>query len=175
MLTIQQVMERFQLAPLTGEGGLFRQTYQSADNIDAGAAFPRFQKGELKPASTAIQYMITPQCYSRLHRLPTDEVYHFYLGSPVQMLLIPEEGEPKTVILGQDVLNGMEVQFTVPAGCWQGTCLVDGGEWALVGTTMAPGYTDTDYQDADPGALKQKYPAYAQEINVLTAEAVFPV
>ena len=106
--------------------------------------------------------------------LPTDEIYHFYLGDPVQLLLIPPEGEPRTVILGQDVMAGMEVQFVVPAGWYQGSRLIEGGAWALLGTTMAPAYDDSDYRDADPDALIARFPDYADEIRRLTAPAVFP-
>lgn len=174
MATIQQIIDRFQLSPLTGEGGLFRRTYCSTDLIPAEVFGRRFPEKSSKNAGSAIQYMVTPDCYSRLHVLPTDEVYHFYLGDPVQMLLIPPEGTPRTVILGQDVMRGMEVQFVVPAGWYQGSRLVEGGSWALLGTTMAPAYDDSDYRDADPEALIARFPEHAQEIGRLTVPAVFP-
>lgn len=174
MITAEDIIKRFQLSPLTGEGGLFRRTYCSPDVLPAEVYGSRFPAGTKKAAGSAIQYMITPQCYSRLHVLPTDEVYHFYLGDPVQLFLVPPGGEPRTVILGQDVMNGMEVQFVVPAGWYQGSRLVDGGSWALLGTTMAPEYTDDDYRDADPGELTARFPQYAEEIRRLTQTAVFP-
>lgn len=172
MATIQEIVERFQLSPLTGEGGLFRRTYCSTDVLEREAFQGKYP--EAKNAGSAIVYMVTPHCYSRLHRLPTDEVYHFYLGDPVQLLLIPPEGEPRTVTLGQDVLSGMEVQFVVPALWWQGSCLKEGGQWALLGTTMAPAYGDRDYEDADPEALCSRHPDWAERIRFLTAPAVFP-
>ena len=94
MATIQQIIDRFQLSPLTGEGGLFRRTYCSTDLIPAEVFGRRFPEKSSKNAGSAIQYMVTPDCYSRLHVLPTDEVYHFYLGDPVQMLLIPRRARP---------------------------------------------------------------------------------
>ena len=103
-----------------------------------------------------------------------DEVYHFYLGDPVALFLIPPQGPPRTVLLGQDVLSGMEVQFVVPAGWWQGSRLLDGGQWAFLGTTMAPAYTDADYTDADADALCRAYPDFAREIRLLTAPPQFP-
>ena len=171
MATVKEIMERFRLAPLTGEGGLFRRTYLSGDVLGREAFDGRYP--EEKHAGSAILYMVTPSCCSRLHRLPTDEVYHFYLGDPVQLLLIPPEGEPFTVTLGQDVLAGMEVQFTVKAGWWQGSCLRPGGRWALLGTTMAPAYSDSDYEDADPEALCCAHPQWSQQIRFLTEPARF--
>ena len=172
-LTQQQVIERFGLCPLTKEGGLFRETYRSQAALPAEAFGKPYLVGTEKAAATAIQYMITPQCFSRLHRLPTDEIYHFYLGDPVQMLLISPEGEVRQIRLGQDVLSGMEVQFVVPGGWWQGTRLLPGGEWALVGTTMAPGFDFSDYEDADAEAMKARHPQWAEEIKILTDPADF--
>lgn len=174
MPTIQEIIDRFQLSPLTGEGGLFRRTYCSSDLLPPEIFGTRFPQGICKNACSAIQYMITPNCYSRLHVLPTDEVYHFYLGDPVQLFLIPPKGQPRTVILGQDVMAGMEVQFVVPAGWYQGSRLVDGGSWALLGTTMAPAYDDSDYRDANPDELIARFPGYTEEIRRLTVPAVFP-
>lgn len=170
-MEIRDIIEKLRLSPLTGEGGMFRRTYLSGQVIAKEAfstAYP-----EDKPAGSAIMYMVTPNCYSRLHRLPTDEVYHFYLGCPVQLLLIPPEAEPFTVILGQDIMAGMQVQYTVPAGFWQGSRLLDGGDWALLGTTMAPAYSDSDYEDAPAEELMAKYPACADEIHRLTVPAQF--
>ncbi len=170
-MEIKDIIEKLRLSPLTGEGGMFRRTYLSGQVIAKEAfstAYP-----EDKPAGSAIMYMVTPNCYSRLHRLPTDEVYHFYLGCPVQLLLIPPEAEPFTVILGQDIMAGMQVQYTVPAGFWQGSRLLDGGDWALLGTTMAPAYSDSDYEDAPAAELMAEYPAFADEIHRLTVPAQF--
>ena len=123
-MTPEDLIQRFHLAPLTGEGGLYRRTYCSARELPAEAFGPQYPAGTRKAAGSAIEYLITPQSYSRLHRLPTDEVYHFYLGDPVALFLIPPQGPPRTVLLGQDVLSGMEVQFVVPAGWWQGSRLL---------------------------------------------------
>ena len=170
-MDIQDIIAKLGLSPLSGEGGMFRRTYLSGQVIKKEALSTPYP--EDKPAGSAIMYMVTPNCYSRLHRLPTDEVYHFYLGSPVQLLLIPPEAEPFTVTLGQDIMAGMQVQYTVPAGYWQGSRLADGGDWALLGTTMAPAYSDTDYEDAPAEELMTAHPAFSEEIHRLTVPAQF--
>lgn len=170
-MEIQDIIAKLGLSPLSGEGGMFRRTYLSSQVIKKEALSTPYP--EDKPAGSAIMYMVTPNCYSRLHRLPTDEVYHFYLGSPVQLLLIPPEAEPFTVTLGQDIMAGMQVQYTVPAGYWQGSRLADGGDWALLGTTMAPAYSDTDYEDAPAEELMKAHPAFSEEIHRLTLPAQF--
>lgn len=169
-LTAQELIELLDLEPLEGEGGLYRRTYLSADVLTAAHLPPRY--GSDKPAGSAIYFLLTddPDSFSALHRLPTDEIYHFYLGDPVELTLLFSGGEGRTMILGQDILNGQHVQFTVPAGVWQGSRLKAGGEFSLLGTTMAPGYTDDDYQPGSRLELQAVFPEQAALIEQLTRE-----
>ena len=125
---------------------------------------------KLKPLSTAILYLLLadPDSFSALHRLPTDEIYHFYLGDPVELLLLRPDGASEVVILGHDILNGQHVQFAVPAGTWQGSRLTRGGQFALMGTTMSPGYIDEDYTPGEREALVKQYPDRMELITLLT-------
>ena len=84
--------------------------------------------------------MLTPDTFSAMHRLKGDEVFHFYLGDPVEMLLLKPDGRAEAVLLGQDLSAGMRVQHAVAGGTWQGSRLAPGGKYALMGTTMAPGF-----------------------------------
>jgi uncharacterized protein len=119
-------------------------------------------------AGTAIYYLLTPDTFSALHRLPGDEVFHFYLGDPVEMLQLDPAGQGRLLTLGNDVLGGQSVQMVVPAGVWQGSQLKAGGAFALLGTTMAPGFDFTDYEAGDRAALTAHYPAFAEWIARLT-------
>ena len=93
-----------------------------------------------RSVGTAIYYLLKPGDVSELHVLPGDEVFHFYLGSPVQMLQLWPDGTAKTVILGTDLNAGQVPQCVVPAGVWQGTRLIGRDGFALLGATMAPGF-----------------------------------
>ena len=168
MLTADQVIELLQLIPLPVEGGHFRQTYRSEETVPAGALPARY--GRAKTLGTAIYYLLTPDpdSFSALHRLPTEEVYHFYLGDPVEMLLLRPDGGSERVVLGQDLLAGQRVQHVVPRGVWQGSRLADGGRFALMGTTMAPGYDEHDYTGGERDDLVRRYPAEADRIRRLT-------
>jgi predicted cupin superfamily sugar epimerase len=106
--------------------------------------------------------------FSALHSLTTDEVFHFYYGDPVEMLLLDPQGSAERVILGQDLLAGQRVQFVVPRGVWQGSRILPGGEVALMGTTMAPGYEPSDFVLGDRQNLSQAFPEYADLIAKLT-------
>ena len=156
-MTAQDVIKALQLEPLTMEGGYFRRNYCSSQCTEDG-----------KPVGTAIYYLLTPDSFSRLHKLPTDEIYHFYLGDPVELTLLFPDGSGETVILGNDLSKGMSLQFCAPANCWQGSCLASGGQWALVGTTMAPGFADEDFVPGDREALLAQYGAFGERIIKLT-------
>lgn len=160
MLTAEQLIAALDLKPLLREGGYYRETYRSS---------LRFAERGGKPAGTAIYYLLTPDTCSLLHRLPTDEVYHFYLGDPVEMLLL-DGAAGRVITLGSDVLNGQLPQVVVPAGTWQGSCLRDGGRFALMGTTMAPGFDFTDWQGGERAELIASYPTFAERITRLTPE-----
>jgi hypothetical protein len=168
MLTAKKLIEHLRLEPLLVEGGLFRQTYSAEERIPR-SALPGRYRGD-KAFSTAIYYLLTSDAdsFSALHQLPTDEVYHFYLGDPVEMLLLHPDGTSRRVVLGQEILHGQQVQFVVPRGVWQGSRLIPGGRFALLGTTMAPGFDETDYVGGDRQQLVARYPDQGELIRALT-------
>ena len=167
--TASRIIAQLNLVPLPLEGGLFHQTYVSAEQIPLAGLPARYKTP--KPFCTAIYYMLTadPWTYSSLHRLPSDEIYHFYLGDPVEMLLLEPGGAVHRVTLGQNILQGQQVQWVAPAGWWQASALLPGGRFALLGTTMAPGYTPDDFEPGDAAALTQEYPGEAASIRRLSA------
>src|SRR5947207_15991424 len=131
MVTAKELIERLQLQPHPREGGYFRETYRSADRL-AGAHLPPRYGGD-RCAGTAIYYLLTPGTFSALHRLASDEVFHFYLGGPVRMLQLLPDGSGRTLQLGSDLLAGQQVQVVVPRGVWQGSVLEDGADFGLLG------------------------------------------
>ncbi|MCH8876445.1 MAG: cupin domain-containing protein [Chloroflexi bacterium] len=167
-MTAEEIIGVLKLRPLPVEGGLYRQTYVASEEIGAEALAIRY--GRTKSLCTAIYYLLTdqPQSFSALHRLPTDEVYHFYLGDPVEMLLLHPEGRSEVIVLGQDLLAGQFVQHVVPAGVWMGSRVFEGGQFALLGTTMAPGYDDLDYEGGNAEELERQYPERASLIRQLS-------
>jgi predicted cupin superfamily sugar epimerase len=117
---------------------------------------------------TAIYYLLTPYTFSAMHRVPGDEIFHFYQGDAVEMLQLPPDGEGKVVVLGNDLLAGMRPQVVVPGGVWQGSRLVAGGRFALLGTTMSPGFDYSDYEAGRRADLAGRFPQFAQFIEQLT-------
>lgn len=164
MSTADEILRLLHLQPLPREGGWHCETYRSSLQVPANVLAPRYSAA--RSGGTAIYYLLTPDTFSALHRLPTDEVFHFYLGDPVEMLQLgptPEEGG-RILTLGSDILAGQQVQTVVPEGVWQGSMLRVGGAFALMGTTMAPGFDFADYEAADRDALSAAFPDFAERI-----------
>jgi uncharacterized protein len=148
MVTPAEIARVLGLEPLPDEGGLFRRTYADAH-------------------SSAIYYLLVAPDFSALHRLTATETYHFYAGSPLQMLLLGDDvDEP---VLGPDITAGQQPQIVVPAGVWQGSSPV--GEWTLLGTTTAPPFVWDGFTLGDRAALTARHPTAAARIDELTRPA----
>jgi predicted cupin superfamily sugar epimerase len=165
MPSADELVQLLNLQPHPKEGGFFRETYRASENLAAEALDPCY--GAVRSMSTAIYYLLTPTTFSALHRLQSDEVFHFYLGSPVRMLHLGPNGG-RTMVLGQDVAGGQHLQVVVPRGIWQGSVLEPGGEFALLGCTVAPGFDYADYESGRRDELLAQYPQLADLIRRLT-------
>jgi uncharacterized protein len=164
----EHIVERLKLVPLTIEGGYFRETYRAPLTLKAGALPAEY--GSERNMSTAIYYLLTPETFSAIHRVRSDEIFHFYAGDPVEMLQLPPDGRARRVIIGNDLAAGHEPQVVMPAGVWQGCRLVPGGSWALMGCTVAPGF---DYADFEL-ARREEMMVLSTEYSVLISELTKP-
>jgi len=167
-MTAEDVIRALALVPHSGEGGFFRETYRSGLQVPR-AALPEGYEGD-RHASTAIYYLLTPDTFSAMHRVRGDEVFHFYAGDPVEMLQLWPDGHAALVVIGADIARGMSPQVVVPGGVWQGARLVDGGHFALLGTTMSPGFALADFELADRAELVRSFPEWASMVSALTME-----
>jgi len=165
-MTDEDVKELLQLTPLEMEGGFFRETYRSRWQISA--EYLPEGVGGARSLGTAIYYMITPESYSTLHRLPGTEIFHFYMGDPVEMLQLHPDGKTQIVALGHDIAAGQQPQVVVRGGVWQGCRLAGNGQWALMGTTLSPGFDYADYETGVRDELIGQYPDMADSIRRYT-------
>jgi len=165
-LTAEDIIELLHLQPLPVEGGFYCQTYRAYETLDR-AVLPERYTGE-RELSSAIYYLLHGSHFSALHRLLTDEVYHFYLGHPVELLLLYPDGTGEVRWLGHDLAAGERPQITVPRGVWQGSRLAKLGHFALLGTTMAPGYDQADFELGNRERLLASFPEWSDEIYALT-------
>ncbi|MFC9926634.1 cupin domain-containing protein [Streptomyces sp. NPDC127190] len=153
--TPEELIAHYNLEPIPREGGLFRRTWAGPERPDG------------RPEGTAIVALLTADDFSALHRLPFAEIWHFYLGDPLHLLLLAPDGSTRTAVLGPALRAGQHLQFTVPAGTWMGARVAQGGAWSLFGCTMAPGFTYPDYEHGDADVLAARYPAEAARIREL--------
>jgi predicted cupin superfamily sugar epimerase len=159
-MTADEIKSLLKLEPHPCEGGFFRQTYVAAERVELSRG-PR-------SIGTAIYYLLEPGTFSEMHCLVSDEVFHFYLGDPVEMLQLYPDGRSTLFTLGQELTAGQCVQLVVPAGVWQGARLVGDGKFALLGCTVTPGFDYADYRGGSYAELADKWPTEAARIRRLT-------
>ncbi len=168
MISAEEIIDLLGMQPHPEEGGHFVQTYKSAEMIPKAGLPERYRSR--RAFGTAIFYLLTPDTCSALHRLASDEIFHFYLGDPVTMLQLHPDGYSQVVTLGQDIAQGQQLQVVVPSETWQGSFLNEGGEFALLGCTVAPGFEYADYEHGSRGALLKEYPDQQELIIRLTPQ-----
>ncbi len=101
-----------------------------------------------------------------MHRLHSDEIFHFYRGAPAEMLLLKNHGHGEIIHIGAAYERGEVPQVVVPRGCWQGMRTTE--DFTLLGTTVAPGFEYSDYETGNRAELISQYPAFADFIRKLT-------
>jgi len=159
-MTAEEIRKLLRLEPHPIEGGWFRRTYTSPGQAE-------LLRGT-RAQGTAIYYLLEEGAFSEMHMLASDEIFHFYLGDPVEMLQLHPDGRSALFTLGPELAAGQQVQLVVPAGVWQGTRLVGDGKVALLGCTVTPGFDFADYQNASYAELVDKWPDQAERIRALT-------
>jgi len=159
-VTAEKIKQLLNLDPHPVEGGHFRRTYTSAANVE----LPR----GTRPQGSAIYYLLEAGTFSEMHLLESDEMFHFYLGDPVEMLQLYPDGGSGVFTLGHGLEAGQQVQVLVPAGVWQGTRLIGDGQMALLGCTVVPGFNYADYHNAGFAELAAKWPKQTERIRTLT-------
>lgn len=153
------------------EGGWFRETYRCAESVPAQALPERF--GGSRSLSTAIYFLLEEPDISALHRIKSDEMWHFYTGSALLIHSIFPDGRHRVQRLGPDCAADELYQLVVPAGCWFGAELAGkklGSGFTLVGCTVAPGFDFADFEMADRRQLCAAYPQHAELIARLSAQ-----
>jgi len=142
------------------EGGYFAETYRAA-GLTATPAGDR-------PFSTAIYFLLRAGEFSRLHRLSSDETWHFYAGGPLTVAEISPDGAVTKTTLGRDMAAGHRFRHVVPAGAWFGAYTEPGTEYSFTGCTVAPGFDFADFEMALREELLRQFPHAAGLIKKLT-------
>lgn len=161
IITTDQLIEKYHLQKHP-EGGYFTETYRSTVTHD-------FSMGK-RNISTAIYFLLPHGHKSHLHRIQSDELWHFYLGSPLIVVEITPKGELIETILGHDILQGQQVQYNVKAGHWFGSYPLTkkSEEFSFVGCSVAPGFDYQDFELARAETLANQFPQHREVIESLS-------
>lgn len=151
------------------EGGYYRETYRSTGVI-SGKGLPSDFKGS-RSFSTAIYFLLAGSQRSTLHRIKSDEIWHFYCGSVLVLHVIDLRGRHSQIRLGRNPAMGEVLQAVVPGGCWFGAKLANSRSYALVGCTVSPGFDFRDFELGGRAALVRRYPRHQKVIEELTADS----
>lgn len=155
------IISHFNMQPHP-EGGWYVETYRSAGTIPA-IALP--SGWGVHNWSTGILFLLKSGNCSHFHRIRQDEMWHFYLGGAMRLAMLHPDGKYEEIIMGQDILDGQSVQFTVPAGVWFAATPCEGTDYAFVGCTVAPGFEFSDFEMAKKEDLLRQYPHQEQAIQ----------
>ena len=150
------------------EGGYYRETYRSPLSIAREALPPQFTGSRL--VSTAIYFLLDGENFSAFHRLRSDELWHFYSGSPVTVYVIAPDGGYSEIQLGGDPDAGDLLQAAVKAGHWFASRVRDPKAFALAGCTVAPGFDFADFELGKREDLVRLYPQHRNLIESLTRD-----
>jgi uncharacterized protein len=165
MKSAEYWIEKLQLEPHP-EGGYFREIYRSSEQLPVAALPPRYQGPRC--FGTSIYFLLKGDQVSCLHRLQSDEIWHFYAGAGLTLYLIDPEGTLQTVKLGDDPEQDENFSAIVPAGCWFGGRANVGDSYTLLGCTVAPGFDFADFELGERQGLLDHYPQHCKIVKQLT-------
>jgi uncharacterized protein len=161
-LTAEEIRALLKLEP-HATCGFVRVTFTSEKRIEPGGLPPPFAGG--RPAGSALYFMVTPDAPVRLHRIRNDQLYHYYLGDPIEVLMLHENGTPQRIIVGPDLRQGQCIQLLIPGNTFHTARVVGPRRWFLGASTEWPGVEPADVEIGNVDALAAKYPDVAGDLR----------
>jgi predicted cupin superfamily sugar epimerase len=161
-MTAEEVRALLKLEP-HATCGFVRVTFISEKWIAAGGLPPPFAEG--RPTGSALYFMVTPDAPVRLHRIHNDQLYHYYLGDPIDVLMLHADGTTKRAVVGPDLRAGQCLQLLIPGNTFHTARIVGGRRWFLAASTEWPGVEPADVEIGDVDALGAKYPDVANDLR----------
>jgi uncharacterized protein len=167
-LTANEICTLLKLEP-NATCGFVRLTFVSAQTIAVGGLPAPF--ADARPLGSALYFMVTPAAPVRLHRIRNDQLYHYYLGDPIELFLLHAGGRAERIIVGPDLRSGHRVQLLISGGTFHAARLVGSGHWFLGASTEWPGVVPADVEIGNIDELARDYPAIAAELRAIAASA----
>jgi uncharacterized protein len=147
--------------------GFVAESYRSSHRIPT-SDLPQGYQGDHAYGSV-LYFLVTDDAHMQLHRIRPDQMYHHYLGDPLEVLMLRQDGTGQVATVGHDLAAGMRPQLVIPGGTWHVSRLRPGGDYALLSTTEWPGVEPSDVERPDLDALISAYPDFRQQIQAFTA------
>jgi len=149
--------------------GYVRITYIGADKIPAGALHAPFEAG--RPVGSALYFMMTAERPVHLHRIRNDQLYHYYMGDPIEVFMLRGEGKVERHLVGPDLRAGHTVQLFIPGNTFHTARIIGKRNWFLGASTEWPGVEPQDVEIGKLDELAAQYPSVAKEIREIAASA----
>lgn len=148
------------------EGGAYRRTYEAALQLPQ-TILPGSFNGD-RPVATGIYFLLQANQFSAMHRIASDELWHFYYGDALEIFEIKKEGTLHIHLLGNNPANGEQFQAMVQSGSWFGSKVTKAGSYSLVGCTVSPGFHFDDFELGARETLIEQFPQHKAIITQLT-------
>lgn len=165
-LTAEEVQSLLNLEP-NATCGFVRGTYVSGSSIAAGGLPPPF--ANQRPMGSALYFLVTPTAPVRLHRIRNDQLYHYYLGDPLEVFLLDGDGAAERIVVGPDLRAGNRVQLLIPGDTFHTAQVIGRRRWFLGASTEWPGVVPADVEIGNVDAIAAKYPAVADTLRAIAA------
>ena len=152
MSSPQEWIKRFNLQKHP-EGGWYKEVFRSNVSL-----------GNDQSICTHIYFLLEQHDFSAFHRIGSDELWHFYGGDEIMIYEIDESGNRVEHLLGNNLVKGRMPFCLIKKGNWFGA-RVTHGEYAIVGCTVAPGFSFSQFELAKAEELSKLYPQHSRLIQ----------
>jgi predicted cupin superfamily sugar epimerase len=163
-LTAEEICRVLDLEP-NATCGSVRVSFVSKLSIGAGGLPAPFADGQ--PLGSALYFLVTPDAPVRLHRIRNDQLYHYYLGDPLELFMLHADGSSERVIVGPDLRGGQRMQLLIPGDTFHTARVIGRGRWFLGGSTEWPGVVPADVEIGNLDELASTYPTVAADLRAI--------
>jgi predicted cupin superfamily sugar epimerase len=165
-LTADEIIDLLKLEP-NATCGFVRVTFVSSHPVAKGGLQPPFADG--RPLGSALYFLVTAGAPVRPHRIRNDQLYHYYLGDPLEVFLMHADGSTERVVVGPDLRAGQRVQLLIPGDTFHTARLLGRKRWFLGASTEWPGVVPADVEIGNPEELARRYPSIAEDLREIIA------
>jgi uncharacterized protein len=163
-MTSEEICSLLDLEP-NATCGSTRVSFVSQQSIAAGGWPAPFAAG--RPLGSALYFLVTPSSPVRLHRIRNEQLYHYYLGDPLEVFMLHADGSSERAVVGPDIRGGEHLQLRIPGHTFHTARVIGRQNWFLGGSTEWPGVVPSDVEIGKVDKLAASYPAIAADLRAI--------